>query len=128
MPSFGTDETSTSLALAVALFGAAMSPPSDDALSAKGFLRLAEEYIFRNLADAVRRDSMPDRHALEVMQAALLVLNVHFLMNDIEARRRNRTRRLPALVLAMRCFGLYQARHSQDAALAQFVHTETCIR
>jgi hypothetical protein len=128
MPSFGTDETSTSLALTVALFGAAMSPPSDDALAAKGFLRLAEEYIFRNLADAVRGNSIPDRQALEVMQASLLVLNVHFLMNDIEARRRNRTRRLPALVLAVRYFGLYRTRHSRDATLAQFVHTENCIR
>jgi hypothetical protein len=128
MPSFGTDETSTSLALAVALFGAAMSPPNDDALSAKGFLRLAEEYIFRNLADAVRASSMPERRALEVMQAALLVLNIHFLMNDIEARRRNRTRRLPALVLAVRHFDLYQTRHSPDASLSQFVRNENCIR
>ncbi|OIW32849.1 hypothetical protein CONLIGDRAFT_569909 [Coniochaeta ligniaria NRRL 30616] len=128
MPSFGTDETSSSLALAVALFGAAMSPPSDDALSAKGFLRLAEEYIFRNLAGAVRGGSVPERQELEVMQAALLVLNVHFLMNDTEARRRNRTRRLPALVLAVRHFGLYQTRHSPEASLSQFVRNEHRIR
>lgn len=128
MPSFGSEETSTALLLAVVLAGATRSPPRDDALSAKGFLRLAEEYAFRHLKDLMAEDPAPTRSMVEALQAALLIHHIQFLMNSVETRRRNRTQRLPALVSAVRRLGLSQIRHSAHSTPSQFIHDEACIR
>ncbi|KND89067.1 Transcriptional regulator MET32 [Tolypocladium ophioglossoides CBS 100239] len=128
MPSFGSEETSTALILAVVLAGATRSPPRDDALSAKGFLRLAEEYAFRHLKVLMAKEAAATRSAIEALQAALLIHHVQFLMNSVETRRRNRTQRLPTLVSAVRCLGLSQIRHSSNSTPSQFIHDEACIR
>ncbi|KAL3963606.1 hypothetical protein ACCO45_000610 [Purpureocillium lilacinum] len=128
MPSFGSEDTSPLLVLGVSLCGAIRSPPRDDALSAKSFLRIAEEYIFLQLADVMATDPKPTRPVLETLQAALLIHQVHFLQNSVEARRRHRIRRLPALVSAVRRLGLLNKRHSASSRSAQFLADETCIR
>ncbi|GJN78133.1 hypothetical protein PLIIFM63780_001626 [Purpureocillium lilacinum] len=127
MPSFGSEDTSPLLVLGVSLCGAIRSPPRDDALSAKSFLRIAEEYIFLQLADVMATDPKPTRPVLETLQAALLIHQVHFLQNSVEARRRHRIRRLPALVSAVRRLGLLNKRHSASSRSAQFLADETCI-
>ncbi|KAJ6441614.1 fungal transcriptional regulatory protein [Purpureocillium lavendulum] len=128
MPSFGSEGTSPLLILGVALCGAIRSAPRDDALSAKSFLRIAEEYIFRQLMAVMATDPKPDRIVLETLQAALLIHQVHFLQNSVEARRRHRIRRLPALVSAVRRLGLLRTRHSANSSSAQFLADEACIR
>ena len=128
MPSFGSEETSTALILAVVLAGVCRSPPRDDALSGKGFLHLAEEYTFRHLKHLMAKETAPTRPVIEALQAALLVHQVQFLMNNVQTHRRNRIHRLPALVSAVRCLGLSQLRHDAHATPSQFIHEEACIR
>ncbi|PNY28458.1 Transcriptional regulator MET32 [Tolypocladium capitatum] len=128
MPSFGSEDTSTALILAVVLCGATRSPPRDDALSAKGFLRLAEEYTFRHLNELMAKEAAATRSVIEALQAALLIHFVQFLMNSVETRRRNQTQRRPTLASAVRRLGLSQTRHSPNSTPSQFIHAEACIR
>ncbi|UNI16347.1 hypothetical protein JDV02_002784 [Purpureocillium takamizusanense] len=128
MPSFGSEGTSPLLVLGVSLCGAIRSPPRDDALSAKSFLRIAEEYIFRQLRDVMATNPKPTRAVLETLQAAVLIHQVHFLQHSVETRRRHRIRRLPALVSAVRRLGLLNRRHSASSRTTQFLADEACIR
>lgn len=128
MPSLGSAETSPALMLAVAICGAYRSPPRDDALSARSFLCLAEEHIFRHLDGLVAADPRPSRGVLEALQAAVLVHHLCFLMNSVEARRRQRVRRLPVLVSVARRLGLADKKHSATSGPAEFLDDEACIR
>ncbi|GKT58072.1 transcription factor [Colletotrichum tofieldiae] len=129
-PSFGTERTNKLLLLAVGLSGSLRSPPSDDVLAARGFLGLAEEYIFRGLNRLMPPGSAPEftGEVQETFQAALMIHCVQFFRNDIPSRRKNRTQRLPVLVSAVRCMGLAQARHAPIFQYEDFVRNETKIR
>lgn len=129
-PSFGSTETTNALLLAVVLAGSIGSPPRDDALSARSFLRIAEEYIFRQMAEIMScgATSAETEELLETLQAAVIIHSVQIMRNDVSTRRRNRTRRLPALVFIVRQLGLARLRHSDDSNWVQFVQKEACIR
>ncbi|WQF79139.1 Putative zn(2)Cys(6) fungal-type DNA-binding domain, Zinc finger C2H2-type [Colletotrichum destructivum] len=129
-PDFGTERTNKLLLLAVGLSGSLRSPPSDDVLAARGFLSLAEEYIFRGLNRLMPPGSAPEFtiEVQETFQAALMIHCVQFFRNDIASRRKNRTQRLPVLVSAVRCLGLAQVRHAPIFQYEDFVLNETKIR
>ncbi|GJC87699.1 hypothetical protein ColLi_10537 [Colletotrichum liriopes] len=129
-PSFGTERTNKLLLLAVGLSGSLRSPPSDDVLAARGFLGLAEEYIFRGLNRLIPPGSAPEftEEVQETFQAALMIHCVQFFRNDIPSRRKNRTQRLPVLVSAVRCMGLAQTRHAPIFQYNDFVRNEAKIR
>lgn len=133
MPSFGSRNTSIPLLIAVTLAGATRAPPRDDALAAQGFLDLAEEYAFRRMAAMVAafpasRQSRPSTELLEAMQAALIIHFIHVLISNVAARQRQRHRRLPALIAAVRTLGLAGTRHLPGADWQHFVYAEACIR
>ncbi|KAK2060630.1 hypothetical protein LY76DRAFT_614917 [Colletotrichum caudatum] len=129
-PSFGTERTHKLLLLAVALSGSLRSPPSDDVLAARGFISLAEEYIFRSLGRLMPPGSAPEftHEVQETLQAALIIHSMQFFRNDVSSRRRNRTQRLPALVSAVRCLSLAQTRHASVFHYEDFVLNESKIR
>ncbi|KAL0943188.1 transcription factor, partial [Colletotrichum truncatum] len=129
-PFFGTERTTKTLLLAVGVAGALRSPPSDDALAARGFLGLVEEYIFRTLHRQMPYGSTPEYtdELEESLQAALMIHSVQFFRNDTATRRKNRTLRLPTLVSAVRCLGLAQTRHKPVFEYEDFVRNETRIR
>lgn len=131
--SFGSHDTATTLLLAVTLAGALRSPPQDDALSVRSLARLFEEYIFRYLEDimatyGVSASPLESKWLLETLQAAILVNNVQFMVNNVVTRRRIRSRRLPVLVSVVRRLGPFAIRHSPDADGVQYLHEESCIR
>ncbi|OLN89001.1 Activator of stress genes 2 [Colletotrichum chlorophyti] len=129
-PKFGTESTTKPLLLAVGLAGSLRSPPSDDALAARSFLTLGEEYIFRALGRLMPLGSTPEftHDVEEALQAALMIHSVQFFRNDIKTRRRNRTLRLPTLVSAVRCLGLAQTRHAPVFQFEEFIRNESRIR
>ncbi|KAK1980204.1 hypothetical protein LZ30DRAFT_724011 [Colletotrichum cereale] len=129
-PEFGIERTHMLLLLAVALSGSLRSPPSDDVLAARGFLSLAEEYIFRGLGRLMPPGSAPEfTHEIqETLQAALMIHCAQIFRNDVASRRKNRTQRLPALVSAVRCLGLAQTRHAPVFQYEDFVLNESKIR
>ncbi|KAK2001059.1 hypothetical protein LX36DRAFT_571038 [Colletotrichum falcatum] len=127
---FGTDRTHKLLLLAVALSGSLRCPPSDDVLAARGFVTLAEEYIFRGLGRLVPPGSAPEftHEVQETLQAALMIHCIQFFRNNVASRRRNRTQRLPALVSAVRCLGLAQTRRGSGFPYEEFSLNESKIR
>ncbi|KAI8242391.1 hypothetical protein K4K57_001712 [Colletotrichum sp. SAR 10_99] len=129
-PDFGTNRTTKELLIAVAVSGALRSPPSDDALAARGYLSLIEEYIFRRLHRMIPNGATPEwTPELEAsLQAAVMIHSVQFFRNDMATRRKNRTQRLPVLVQAVRCLGLAQTRHAPLFQYDEFVRNESRIR
>ncbi|KAF5506651.1 hypothetical protein CGCS363_v005866 [Colletotrichum siamense] len=129
-PDFGTNRTTKELLIAVAVSGALRSPPSDDALAARAYLSLIEEYIFRRLHRMIPNGVTPEwTPELEAsLQAAVMIHSVQFFRNDMATRRKNRTQRLPVLVQAVRCLGLAQTRHAPLFQYDEFVRNESRIR
>lgn len=131
--SFGTADTAPALLLAVALSGALRSPPRDDALCVRTLARLFEEFIFLRLETTMATygpsaTPLDSKWLLETLQAAILVHNVQFMVNDVVTRRRLRTRRLPILVSTVRRLGPFSTRRSPDADGIQSLYEESCIR
>lgn len=116
-PSFRLELASTPLLLVVFLFGALFSAPLDDALAARAFFRVAEEYVFerpevkRLVTEGGVKGTKCGEETVEVLQAALGILIIQNSRNDKVVRRRIRIERLPSLNAAVRYAGAFQARH-----------------
>ncbi|CAG9983915.1 unnamed protein product, partial [Clonostachys byssicola] len=122
-PSFNPHEVHPVLLMAVFLCGSMHAAPSDAALSTPLLFDLAEEYAFNTLRGLVdeyvnhgvmEADSIADLARLnQVLQGALLMHGLQFIMNEPQRRERNRDRRLPVLVSTIRKLGFSNARHSR---------------
>jgi hypothetical protein len=131
--SFGTADTAPALFLGVTLSGAMRSPPRDDALCVRTLARLFEEFIFLRLETIMATygpsaTPLDSKWLLETLQAAILVHNIQFMVNDVVTRRRLRTRRLPILVSTVRRLGPFSTRRSPDGDGIQSLYEESCIR
>lgn len=130
IPSFRST-SSRSLLLSLVIQGAFRSPPLDDVLTTRGLLRLAEEYVFRELHDAVARGTtlhLPTTPTLEALQAALVVVYLLAINNSVSSRRQSRVRRIPEIAWAVRHLDLMNVRHMPDEDWQLFIYRETCIR
>lgn len=127
-PSFDPATVSPVLLLILFLCGSMYVPKSSLAMT-RGFFRIAEEYVFRQLEELMGIEGKPGESALlyETLQAALLIHCLQYSMRDEVTRRRNRTKRLPALVSAVRTLGLPQVTHSEPG-WRQFIQQETKLR
>lgn len=130
IPSFGRSTSSKSLLLVLVIQGAFRSPPLDDVLTTRGLLRLAEEYVFRELQDSIALGTtqLPTIPTLEALQAALVLVYLLVINNSVSSRRQSRVRRLPELAWAVRHFDLANVRHMADEDWELFIYRETCIR
>lgn len=122
------DGPSIPLLLALFLSGSFFSPPKDDALAARGFLRLAEELIFSN--KALKNDAEIGQIGhIQSLQAALIIIVLQGEVNDPRTRRRIRQVRFPALVSAVRSLGLSRTKHeNKEKDWVDFIATEVRIR
>lgn len=127
-PSFDPSTASPVLLLALFLCGS-MYVPKSSLVTTRGFFRVAEEYMFRQLEELMGIDGKPGESALlyETLQAALLIHCLQYSMRDEVTRRRNRTKRLPALVSAVRTLGLPEVTH-REPEWRQFIQQETKLR
>ncbi|CAG9956050.1 unnamed protein product [Clonostachys rosea f. rosea IK726] len=104
---------------------------------------LSEEYAFNTLRGLVDKyvnygvmetDSMVELARLnQVLQGALLMHGLQFIMNEPQRRERNRDRRLPVLVSTIRKLGFANARHSrvpegEPVDWDEFILKETQVR
>jgi hypothetical protein len=151
-PSFDVDTTAPALVLLVFLCGAQYCPPRDCVLALPRFLRIADEWVFREVqarlqqflrAEGEGEGEDPvqvlggnaegrERALHETLQAALLMQGLIFVVNDPAGRKRNWVTRRPALVDAVRRLGLTRARHTQRGGgkpdWERFVRDEIRIR
>ncbi|TQV97897.1 Fungal transcriptional regulatory protein [Cordyceps javanica] len=129
IPSFRST-SSRSLLLSLVIQGAFRSPPLDDVLTTRGLLRLAEEYVFRELQDslALGTTRLPTTPTLEALQAALVIVYLLAINNSVSSRRQSRVRRIPELAWAVRHLDLMNVRHMPDEDWQLFIYRETCIR
>lgn len=130
IPSFGRTTSSKALLLILVIQGAFRSPPLDDVLTTRGLLRLAEEYIFRELQDSIALGStqLPTQPTLEAMQAAVVLVYLLVINNSVSSRRQSRARRLPELAYAVRHYDLANVRHLPEEDWHLYIYRETCIR
>ncbi len=130
IPTFGLQDEPKAFLLVLAIQGAFRCPPLDDVLAARGLLRLAEEYVFRELQDAVavRSTGLPSLPTLQILQSALIIVYLLVINNSVTSRRQSRAKRIPVLVAAVRYYGLANVRHDQTTDWQEFIYRETCIR
>lgn len=132
-PTFDPNKVDVGLLLAIALCGLAYS---DKLVESPGFglttgaiQTVAEKYIFRRLKHCQCRDDAG--RALEICQAAYLIVILQISVNDHDTRQRAITRRQPALVVALRRLGIISSKRyspTSDANWHVFVYRESCIR
>lgn len=130
LPTFGLQDEPKAFLLVLTIQGAFRCPPLDDVLAARGLLRLAEEYVFRELHDAVavRTTGLPSLPTLQILQSALIIVYLLVINNSVTSRRQSRAKRVPELVTAVRYYGLANVRHDQTSDWQEFIYRETCIR
>ncbi|EKG11002.1 hypothetical protein MPH_12005 [Macrophomina phaseolina MS6] len=123
-PSFDPGTVALPLVLAVFMLGSVFSVPTDDALSARQFLNISEEYIFRasSLQSLIRGESQLATFRYQIMlehvQAALLICSTQLSPNNRQTRRRIRMQRHPVAVAAVRSLlsiKMERPAHSQSA-------------
>jgi hypothetical protein len=108
-PTFNMHTVSLPLMLAVVFGGSVHCIPTDCALSSRSFFDLGEDFIFENLRNvAATPDLGHDGHALEAVQAALLIVALQSSFNNEAARRRVRVSRHPELIAAIRSLKLLE--------------------
>ncbi|OKL61883.1 hypothetical protein UA08_02840 [Talaromyces atroroseus] len=137
-PTFDPGKVSSCLLLAIFLAGAAYTVPFNSADLPPTLLTVAEEYIFRriaNLSTTTQDNYFPLRgSAIEAVQGALIVEMLQFSQGDPLARRRIRIIRHPCLVSTIRSLGLFHFKrrmapmYCEESAWRELVEEEVCIR
>ncbi|KIH91331.1 hypothetical protein SPBR_01531 [Sporothrix brasiliensis 5110] len=144
-PTFDARHIETGLLMAIALCGAAYSHSSETAIptdaallaAASNIQPLAEQFIFRRLDEVGKGVGVNASVAVEVCQAAYLIVILQTSVSDKDnaTRRHALNQRQPALVDALRRMGMMERRgtslclpHATAAAWAAFVYSESCTR
>ncbi|PWY92633.1 hypothetical protein BO70DRAFT_384110 [Aspergillus heteromorphus CBS 117.55] len=115
-PTFDPGMVSNPLLLSIFLSGATYATSQDGNSLATGLLDVAEEYIFRQLANLSTTPS-PTGPAhllptLEVIQGALIVEMLQFGHGETGTRRRIRIIRHPCVISTIRSLGIFQSKRS----------------
>ncbi|KAK7713823.1 hypothetical protein SLS57_007328 [Botryosphaeria dothidea] len=139
LPTFDPETVALPLLLAAFMVGSVFTVPTDDALSVRQFLDIAEDYIFRVpefqalVQDGPHGTVKRYDELLEYVQAALLICSTQMSMNDRKTRRRIKTQRNPSLIAAVRAL-LSKSRNepiaplSPDSEWQRFIATELRAR
>ncbi|OOQ85442.1 hypothetical protein PEBR_24720 [Penicillium brasilianum] len=137
-PTFDPGNISNPLLLAISLAGAAYSLPRDDANFSPWIFDVAEEYIFRKIANLSIASSQEDLTHLmptvQLIQSALIMEMLQFGRDDIQTRRRIRIIRHPCLVSTIRSLGFLKLKRSTAPRVFDYwtwrmlVAEEMCIR
>jgi hypothetical protein len=130
-PSFDIETVSSPLLLATTLLGSVFSSPKDDALSARCFFDLGEEYIFGQLREVITHRNRLSNESIQIVQAAVLMHALQVNSNHDGVRHRIRVHRFPEIVAAVRCLDLFGSAHTQQSELADwqlFIDEEVRVR
>jgi hypothetical protein len=130
-PSFDIQTVSLPLLLTISFLGSVFATPQDDALTARYFFDLGEEYIFGLLHQASTHSNYSIDESVQIVQAAVLIHALQMDSNNDSIRLRIRTHRFPAIVASMRRLDLFMTSrtlHSKFIDRDQFIIEETRIR
>lgn len=110
LPTFRLGSTSSRLLLVIFLDGSLVSAPCDDALSARHFFKVAEEYIFDH--EIFKHGKLKaGNNEFETLLAAWLLYMMQAHAGDPETRRMILARRHSDFVKVVRACGLLSIRH-----------------
>ncbi|KAF2653773.1 hypothetical protein K491DRAFT_502298 [Lophiostoma macrostomum CBS 122681] len=130
-PTFDALSVPTPLLLAMFLSGSFGCIPQDDAISARQFYAIGEEYIFRHLEQEVIGSDQDESHGVSTIQAALLIVSLQSCFNNPAVRYRLRVKRHPVLVASLRSMALTGGRRTRSTDVVDwndFVSEEMKIR
>lgn len=134
-PTFALEEASLSLLMVVSLTGASYSYRSgygtDHVIEARKLYYLADSFVFRQLETYL--DGLPPEfdiaEAIQLYQAALLMYGLITLMaSDSAIQHVAITKRLPALISAMRKLRFIGCKHELCEDWQLFLHREHIVR
>lgn len=137
-PTFDPGNVSNPLLLSIFLSGTTYTFPLDGGTLPSGLFDVAEEYIFRNIANLAAVPSPKDStHLLptvQLIQSALIIEMLQFGRDDMQTRRRIRIVRHPCLVSTIRSLGIFQLKRRTAPKVCDemtwkvLVAEEVCIR
>ncbi|KAJ5360317.1 hypothetical protein N7517_009508 [Penicillium concentricum] len=137
-PTFDPGNISSPLLLSIFLSGATYTIPLDGGALPSGLFDVAEEYIFRKIADLSTLASPKDQSHLsstvQLIQSALIIEMLQFGQDNMQTRRRIRIVRHPCLVSTIRSLGIFQVKRGtaptvcDDRTWRNLVAEEVCIR
>lgn len=137
-PTFDPGNISNPLLLSIFLSGATYTIPLDGGSLPSGLFDVAEEYIFRKIADLSTLAS-PKEHSqllstVQLLQSALIIEMLQFGQDNMQTRRRIRIVRHPCLVSTIRSLGIFQLKRGtaptvcDERTWTNLVAEECCIR
>jgi hypothetical protein len=130
-PSFDIETASSPSLFAISLLGSVFCTPQDDALSARCFFDLGEEYVFDLLREVITHGNRSSDESIQIVQAAVLMHALQVNSNDESVRHRIRVHRFPEIVAAVRRLGLFGYVRTSLCGLGdwqQFIDDEIRIR
>lgn len=131
-PTFQFDTAAPELLLAIIMGGAAFSAPLDDALSARRLLPLADEFIYAQLSRRIQSSQTGKSELrsedIQSLQAAIIVGITQSGFNDVQTRRRLKSRRHPQLASTLRSLGVLSSRRRASGTWQDFIEDETRVR
>lgn len=133
-PTFGPGNTSNSLLLAIFLSGATYTIPLDGKGLPSALFDVAEEYIFRQIADLSTLAPSKNQSTIQLIQSALIIEMLQFGRDNMQTRRRIRIVRHPCLVSTIRSLGIFQLKRAaapnccNEGTWRDLVAEEVCIR
>ncbi|RAK99885.1 Zn(II)2Cys6 transcription factor [Aspergillus ibericus CBS 121593] len=136
-PTFDPGKISNPLLLSIFLAGAMYTTSQDGPTFASKVLDIAEEYIFRQLANLSTTPYPAGPNlvpSLEIIQGALVIEMLQFGQGETGTRRRIRIIRHPCVISTIRSLGIFQSKRSvtselyDDETWKAAVAEEVCIR
>ncbi|OQE12469.1 hypothetical protein PENVUL_c001G06109 [Penicillium vulpinum] len=137
-PTFDPGNISNPLLLSIFLSGATYTIPLDGGALPSGLFDVAEEYIFRKIADlstlASPKDQSHRLSTVQLLQSALIIEMLQFGQDNMQTRRRIRIVRHPCLVSTIRSLGIFQLKRGtaptvcDERTWINLVADEVCIR
>lgn len=137
-PTFDPGQVSNPLLLAIFLAGAKYTNTRGEYDIPPGLLCVAEEHIFRQVANLSTTQLPTDPTnlgpAVEIIQAALIIEMLQFAQDDVQTRRRIRVVRHPCLVSIIRSLGFFNLKRRlalkvcDETTWRELISEEICIR
>ncbi|PYI07519.1 hypothetical protein BO78DRAFT_341300 [Aspergillus sclerotiicarbonarius CBS 121057] len=136
-PTFDPGKVSNPLLLSIFLTGATYATSQDGPTLASRILDIAEEYIFRQLANLSTTPYPAGPTlvpSLEIIQGALIIEMLQFGQGETGTRRRIRIIRHPCVISTTRSLGIFQSKRSvapklyDDETWKAAIAEEVCIR
>jgi hypothetical protein len=134
--SFNVNTASRYLVLAMLLFGLTYASP-ENASAYNEYLNVVEFHIFEGpeFQQILRQKEHPviSKEIIQLIQAAILVLELQGSQHDVEIKRRIRVQRLPILISVVRFLDLTKVVNDivldgKIATLEECLHKETLVR